>query len=96
MNIERLYRIHEMIESETTGTPAEFAQRFGIKERQLYYLVEELTLFGAEVGYSRKRQTFYYSRDFNFSKDLDYKHIAGKMNKKTLMQLLKIYLEGNR
>ena len=56
MNIERLYRIHEMIESETTGTPAEFAQRFDIKERQLYYLIEELTLFGAKVGYSRRRK----------------------------------------
>ena len=96
MNIERLYRIHELIESKTTGTPEKFAQRFDIKKRQLYYLIEELRLFGADVGYSRKKQTFYYSRDFIFFKNLDYEHIAGIMDKKTLMQLLKIYLERNR
>ena len=96
MNIERLYRIHEMIESETTGTPAEFAQRFDIKERQLYYLIEELTLFGAKVGYSRRRQTFYYANDFIFLEDLDYEHIAVKMDRKTVKELLKIYLEKKK
>ena len=95
MDIARLYRIHEMIESETTGTPAEFAQKFNVKERQLYYLIEELRLFGAEVKYSRRRKTFYYANDFIFFRDIDYEHIASKMDKETLMALLKIYLKGD-
>ena len=96
MNIKRLYRIHEMIESQTTGTPAEFAQKFNIGERQLYYLIEDLKLFSAEVRYSRRRKTFYYANDFNFLRDLDYEHIAGRIDKKTLMELLKILVEKNK
>ena len=93
MNIDRLYRIHKMIESETTGTRKDFAAKFNIKERQLKYQIEELELFGAFVKYSRKRKTYYYVEDFDFFEKIDYLHITKTMPKKIIMNLLKIYLE---
>ena len=96
MNIERLYLMHKRIESETTGTPEEFAEEFNIKRRQLYSQLEELRLFGAIIGYSRTRKTFFYSKPFDFFEDFDYDLLNRKSNQKILSGLLKDYLEKKR
>ena len=93
MNIERLYRIHEKIESETTGALEEFAEAFDIKKRQMQYQLDELRLFGAAIHFSRKRNTYFYSTPFDFFEKIDYQHFIRKMNKNTIIGLLKIYLE---
>lgn len=63
--IERWQTLHKSIVHEVTGTPAEFAQRFNLSKRQLYNLLDEFKLIGAEIGYSRVRETFYYKNNFN-------------------------------
>ena len=66
MNFERLYRIHRLIEMEATGPPSEFAKRFLIKRRQLFYLLEELKSYGAVIKYNSIKSTYSYLEDFNF------------------------------
>ncbi len=95
MNIERLFRIHEMIEWEKTGTPADFAQKFNIKTKQLQNQIEELRLCGANVKYSRKRKTYFYAERFDFFGNIDYQHIVRTMSKKIFRDLLKFFLEKN-
>ena len=92
MNIERLYRMHQRIESETTGTPEEFAEVFNIRRRQLYNLLEELRLFGAVIKFSRIRKTFFYAEPFVFSEALNYDLFTRQKNKKFLLDFLKEYL----
>jgi DNA-binding response OmpR family regulator len=62
--IDRIYRIHQLIQREATGTPEEFAERFNIRRRQLYNILEEFKDYGAHICYNRIKQTFYYANDF--------------------------------
>lgn len=63
--IQRRQRLHKFIIQESTGTPNELAQRFHLSRRQLYNLLDEFKVIGAEIGYSRIRETFYYKNNFN-------------------------------
>ena len=92
MNIERLFKIHERIESETTGTPEEFAAELGIKKKQLQNQIVELRLFEAKVKYSRTRKTYYYTEPFEFFDKIDLVRLFETMSKKTFIELLKIHL----
>ena len=89
MNIDRLFRIHEMILHESTGTPAEFAELFHIQIRQLQNLMNELVICGAAIGYSRKRATYFYKEPFDFLEQMDYLHISRYGTDKLLKELLK-------
>ena len=62
--IERLERIHKLIQREATGSPEEFAGRLNLKKRQLYNILEEFRDYGACIKYNRMRATFYYDNDF--------------------------------
>jgi len=62
--IDRMHRIHHLIKREATGTADEFAERFKLKKRQLYYLLDEFKDYGAVIRYSRMRNTYYYDNDF--------------------------------
>ena len=62
--IDRMQRIHQLIKREATGPADEFAGRFKLKRRQLYYLLDEFRDYGAEIRYSRIRNTYYYDNDF--------------------------------
>ena len=64
---ERLYRIHQLIIQEHTGTPDELAHRMKISRRQLYYQLNELRDRGAMIKYDRIRRTFYYNSDFSIT-----------------------------
>ncbi|MDR1542800.1 MAG: DNA-binding protein [Prevotellaceae bacterium] len=85
--LERLNRLHLLIRQEATGTPAELAQRFGLSERQMYYLMDELRDCGADIKYSRKKLTFYYDGDFDFLENLDLNFHAAK-SQKALLQII--------
>jgi predicted DNA-binding transcriptional regulator YafY len=65
--IERLYAIHKRILQEETGNPEEFAEQMHISRSHLYNLLGELKDYGAKIKYSRNRQTFFYSDDFDIS-----------------------------
>ncbi|MDR0748508.1 MAG: helix-turn-helix domain-containing protein [Tannerellaceae bacterium] len=62
--INRVYRMHQLIQREATGTSEEFAKRFELKRRQLYNILDEFKSYGANIHYSRKKQTFYYVNEF--------------------------------
>jgi predicted DNA-binding transcriptional regulator YafY len=62
--IDRIYRIHQLIQREATGTPGEFAKRLDIRRRQLYNILVEFKDYGAHIRYNRTKQTFYYANDF--------------------------------
>ncbi|WP_445382239.1 HTH domain-containing protein [Robiginitalea sp. IMCC44478] len=70
-HIERLQRLHYLIQQECTGSPSEIADRLEISERTVYYLIEQLKDYDAIIAYDRSRRTYYYKDDFvlevNFS-----------------------------
>ena len=69
--IDRVHRIHKMIQQEATGSAEEFAERFHLKRRQLYNILDEFKDYGAEIKYSRVRSTYYYANDFEIIVKID-------------------------
>jgi len=65
--INCLFRMHELIQQERTGTPDEFARTVQISRRQLYNMIQTLKDYGANIQYDRCRRTFYYTSFFNFT-----------------------------
>jgi len=70
-HIEKLKRMHNLICQECTGSPSELADRLTISDRTVYYLLEQLRDYEAQIGYDRSRKTYFYKEDFtlevNFS-----------------------------
>lgn len=62
--LERLQRLHILIESGHTGTPDDLSRRLGVCRKTLYNMIEELKSRNAPIAYSRRRETFYYSKGF--------------------------------
>jgi len=89
MNIERLYRIHQLIQCESTGTPDEFAERFGVKRRQLFYLLDELKQYGAVIKYNALKSTYFYLEHFDFFEKIGFELFSGTGNKDFLNEMIK-------
>ncbi|PCJ00495.1 MAG: hypothetical protein COB15_03005 [Flavobacteriales bacterium] len=53
-----------------TGTPDEFATKFGFSIRQLFNFLKELKEIGVPVKYSKLKESYYYTKQgrlqFNF------------------------------
>ena len=79
--IDRVHRIHKMIQREATGSPEEFARRFRLRRRQLYNILEEFKDYGAEIKYSRVKSTFYYTNDFDVFVKIDVNSLSSKEQK---------------
>lgn len=62
--LERLQRLHEQIKDENTGRPHEAAEALHVSERRLYQMLNFLKDWGAEIKYSRRQRTYYYTSDF--------------------------------
>lgn len=65
-NLERLQRLHGLIEQEVTGSPKELAGRMQISERLVYNLIDQFKEYDASICYDRRRRTYYYRDDFQF------------------------------
>lgn len=65
--IERMNRLHVLIKEEKTGTPKYLAKQIGISRASLYRLIEEMKSYNAPIKYSRIKESFYYSKQFEFS-----------------------------
>ncbi len=61
--LERLRKIHKLIQAGNTGTPTELADRLNICVSQLYNFIEGLKISGFPIAYSRKTKTYYYEED---------------------------------
>ena len=64
-SIERISRLHRLIQEEITGTPWELATKFNVSERTIYLMIDWLKDYGAEIKYDRKRKTYFYIKPFN-------------------------------
>jgi hypothetical protein len=58
--VYRLQRIDDLIARRATGTPEAFAQRLGLCRSELMNCLSEMRQLGANIGYCRKRQSYYY------------------------------------
>lgn len=74
--IERYHKIDQLIQQECTGTPKEFAEKLGINRSHLYRLLNIMKDYGAYIEYSRKYQTFYYSKTFKIKNILPNKTLS--------------------
>lgn len=72
-DIQQLRKIHLMIQKRRTGTPDEFASVLCVSRRKMYYLIDVLRSFGAEIVYSRTNHTFYYKKGFELEISLKVK-----------------------
>ncbi len=62
-----LRNVSEAVLMGATGSPDQFAQRLGISRRFLYVVLSYLkTEFDAPIAYSRSRETFYYTKEWEF------------------------------
>ncbi len=77
--IEKINSLHHLIKNECTGNPLELANRLGVSRSTLYNIIEELKLIEAPISYSRRRETFFYAKDF----DLDINWSASLLDKDT-------------
>ena len=59
--IERMYRL---IRKESTGSRAELAGRMRVSERTVSNYLEELRLMGADIRFSKTRNTYYFFNRF--------------------------------
>ena len=76
--IDRLHRMHQLIKREGTGTPDEFANRFHIKRRQLYNILDEFKDYGADIRYSTAKSSYYYTNDFDIFVRISVVPLSGK------------------
>jgi hypothetical protein len=58
--LERLKRINELIKTKSTGTPEILCAKLGISRRQLFKDLEMFKDMGAEIVYSKIRETYFY------------------------------------
>jgi len=71
-NLERLQKLHLLIEHEQTGPPRELAKKMHVSERLVYSLIEQLKDFSAEINYNRGRKTYYYVSDFTMKLNVSF------------------------
>ncbi|MCO6489923.1 MAG: hypothetical protein J5I98_16015 [Phaeodactylibacter sp.] len=64
--IDRVERIHQMIQYKRTGNPVQFAKKLGMSESKLYQTLKELKQLGAPIAYCRYRQSYLYLRPVRF------------------------------
>jgi hypothetical protein len=66
--IDRMHRIHKLIQHEATGTPSEFAKKLHLSRGHLYFILDEFKDYGAIIKFNRKRGTFVFCNDFDENK----------------------------
>lgn len=76
-SIKRMQNLHELIKKESTGTPCELAYHFCLSRRQLYNIIEDLKIMGADIKYNRDRSTFYYTNGFDLRLDFHVSFVNG-------------------
>jgi len=62
--IERINRMYRLVRMENTGSLGELAERMRVSERTISNYLEEFRLMGAEIKFSRTRNTYYFDNNF--------------------------------
>ena len=64
--LDRVQRIHRMIQYKRTGNPGQFAQKLGVSQSKLYQTLKELKQLGAPIAYCKYRQSYLYLHPVRF------------------------------
>jgi len=70
--LKQLERLDVLIRRQGTGQPRQLAKKLAVSERTVYSLLDALRGFGAEIGYCRRRQSYYCRDEIKF----DFKLLA--------------------
>jgi hypothetical protein len=65
--LDRISRMHKMLNGQHTGTPSEFASHLGVSRTTLYEMIDELKSRGAPISYSKSSCTFFYTEPFEIN-----------------------------
>lgn len=79
--IERIKKMHELIQTEKTGNPSEFAQQMNLSRSHLYNLLEQIKEMDANIKYCKKKECFYYENPFDIIFHYSLKTITDKETK---------------
>jgi len=74
--LERIRKLHQLIKSENTGTPAELAIKLHVSVRQLYLILEQLKELEAPIRFSRSSYTYYYTHEYDLKINVSVQVIA--------------------
>jgi predicted transcriptional regulator len=89
-HIERISRLHKLIQAENTGQPDELAKRLGISRSSLYNMIDELKSYDAPIKYSRAGETFLYTKTFDLKIECTLKVIENEENLRNISGGMKI------
>lgn len=81
-SIERISRLHRLIQDEITGIPRELAFKFNVSERTIYLMIDWLKDYGAMIKYDRKRKTYFYFKPFDIKINFSIECISDEGMKK--------------
>jgi hypothetical protein len=65
--LDRIGKMHKLVQRQRTGTPEEFAKQLGVSRTSLYELIDELRSRGAPILYSKSTKTFFYSQPYDIA-----------------------------
>lgn len=69
--LERLKRIHQLINRKATGTPQQLANRLALSESRIYQLLRLMKELDAPIYFDRERNSYCYEYDYQFSIGFD-------------------------
>ena len=64
--IERIIRLIRILKQEKTGTASSLSKKLNVSRRTVFRYLDELKLKGADICYSKERDTYLIKNDFNF------------------------------
>lgn len=76
--LERLKRINEMIKAKCTGRPEMLCNKLNISRRQLFKDLEIFKDMGAGIAYSKIRETYYYTNNYELEISYSFRIIPKK------------------
>ena len=65
--LERFDRLHHMIGTRATGSPAELAEKLNLSERATFEYIRVMREMGAPIAFCPHRCTYYYEREVQFN-----------------------------
>lgn len=68
--LDLIDRLDGLIRRKATGKPRDLARRLNVCERKVYLLIETLRNLGAPVEYCPNRESYYYTTDVEFRREL--------------------------
>lgn len=74
--LERIQQIIKLIKLEKTGTPEEFANHLQISKRRLYDHLDNFRDMGAQIDYSKLRNTYTFSNGHEVELKYSFKLIS--------------------